>query len=91
MSLKRCEIIEWDLIGTWKYDVENDECIICRNNIMESCIECSNINKSDNCLCSKSSCNCYFHTHCINKWLKYNKNCPKHTTIKLNHIKLESM
>ena len=37
---KKFEIKKWNAVALWSWDLDVDMCAICRNNIMEPCIEC---------------------------------------------------
>ncbi len=37
---KRFEIKKWNAVALWAWDIEVDNCAICRNHIMDMCIEC---------------------------------------------------
>jgi RING-box protein 1 len=66
-------------IASWSFDINMDTCAICRNNIMDLCIECNasglDVN-STKCLCYSGTCNHVFHGHCITRWLKTRQVCP---------------
>eukprot|EP00484_Ammonia_sp_Unknown_P031116 CAMPEP_0197031282 /NCGR_PEP_ID=MMETSP1384-20130603/10334_1 /TAXON_ID=29189 /ORGANISM="Ammonia sp." /LENGTH=82 /DNA_ID=CAMNT_0042460789 /DNA_START=19 /DNA_END=264 /DNA_ORIENTATION=+ len=34
------EILKWNAVALWAWDIEVDNCAICRNHIMDLCIEC---------------------------------------------------
>ncbi|XP_039488921.1 RING-box protein 1B [Drosophila santomea] len=62
----------------WGWDVAVDNCAICRNHIMNLCIECQadpNANQ-DECTVAWGECNHAFHYHCIARWLKTRLVCP---------------
>lgn len=85
---KKCEIISWNATSFWKWDTDTTECTICRNHIMNSCIECSNSeNKAlnESCKIVTGKCGCSFHYHCIQNWIKSNSKCPHHTSVKWNY------
>ena len=31
---------KWNCIAFWKYNTDVDDCVICRNNLSETCINC---------------------------------------------------
>ncbi|KAM7275426.1 hypothetical protein ACFE04_017292 [Oxalis oulophora] len=37
---KRFEIKKWSAVSLWAWDIVVDNCAICRNHIMDLCIEC---------------------------------------------------
>ena len=37
---KRFEVKKWNAVAMWAWDIVVDNCAICRNHIMELCIEC---------------------------------------------------
>jgi RING-box protein 1 len=85
---KKCSIISWNATALWDLKVENNICILCRNNIMDVCVSCSSKNISE-CNIVTSTCNCVVHHHCIANYNKGNPNCPKHTSVKWEYIYIE--
>ncbi|CAI4050915.1 hypothetical protein N7582_005070 [Saccharomyces uvarum] len=76
---KRFEIKKWTAVAFWSWDIAVDNCAICRNHIMEPCIECQPkaMTDTDNeCVAAWGVCNHAFHLHCINKWIKTRDACP---------------
>lgn len=33
-------VFKWQAVGLWSWDIQVDNCAICRNHIMDLCIEC---------------------------------------------------
>lgn len=82
---KRFEIKKWTAVAFWSWDQTNETCAICRNHLMEPCIECQD--KVDNTAgkrvkCSRAvgNCNHSFHLHCISTWIKTRNSCPLDST-----------
>ncbi|KAH8233647.1 hypothetical protein KR026_010951, partial [Drosophila bipectinata] len=76
---KRFEVKKWNAVALWAWDIVVDNCAICRNHIMELCIECQATNGPipfDGCTLAWGACNHAFHFHCITRWLKTRQVCP---------------
>lgn len=74
---KRFEIKKWSAVAFWSWDIEVETCAICRNNIMDICIECQSSGASSSaCTVSWGNCNHIFHSHCISRWLESRPVCP---------------
>ncbi|GAA5922484.1 SCF ubiquitin ligase complex subunit HRT1 [Sporobolomyces koalae] len=86
---KRFEVKKWNAVALWSWDIVVDNCAICRNHIMDLCIECQ---ANQGSVTNEESdedpvrmipgtvawgvCNHAFHFHCINRWLKTRQVCP---------------
>ncbi|KAJ2965085.1 hypothetical protein NQZ79_g207 [Umbelopsis isabellina] len=40
LEKKRFEVKKWNAVALWAWDIVVDNCAICRNHIMDLCIEC---------------------------------------------------
>lgn len=79
-DFRRFGVRKWTAIALWSYDISVDNCAICRNHIMDKCIECQSVqeitNIDENCNIAWGKCSHVFHMHCISKWLNTRQVCP---------------
>lgn len=76
------EMLHWAPLAVWSWNIKEDTCTICRNNIMDMCIECSTNNRDGTmCHLSKGTCGHYFHHHCVDKWVQSQTICPNCTQL----------
>lgn len=75
---KRFQLKRWNAVALWSWDIQVDTCAICRNHIMDLCIECQanpGVSPTD-CNVAWGVCSHAFHMHCISRWLKTRNVCP---------------
>ncbi|SCU93269.1 LADA_0G02190g1_1 [Lachancea dasiensis] len=76
---KKFEVKKWTAVAFWSWDIAVENCAICRNHIMEPCIQCQPTAMTDcetECVAAWGVCSHAFHLHCINKWLQTRNVCP---------------
>ncbi|GME96787.1 hypothetical protein B5S32_g1427 [[Candida] boidinii] len=73
---KRFEIKKWTAVAFWSWDRTNETCAICRNHLMEPCIDCAGKDSRNKCPRATGVCNHSFHLHCISQWIKSRNVCP---------------
>lgn len=76
---QKFEVKKWTAVAFWSWDIVVETCAICRNHLMEPCIECqpnSINNLTEQCIAAWGVCNHAFHMHCIQRWLKSRAVCP---------------
>ncbi|EPR79402.1 hypothetical protein SLOPH_1850 [Spraguea lophii 42_110] len=78
---KFIRIKKWMPVALWSLDMKVETCAICRNHIMDTCVECQNsrILEDKECTVAWGMCNHAFHSHCISRWLKNKPVCPLDT------------
>lgn len=80
MPAKRFQVHKWQPIALWAYDIAVDNCAICRNHIMDKCIECQSVQEMTDydgtCSIAWGKCSHVFHMHCISRWLNTRQVCP---------------
>ncbi|EDO08319.1 RING-box protein 1A [Babesia bovis T2Bo] len=78
----RFTIKKWSAVALWNWKIAVDNCAICRNHIMDLCIECQTAeteeqtSNEEQCSVAWGACSHAFHLHCISKWLKTRHVCP---------------
>ncbi|KAI5148393.1 E3 ubiquitin-protein ligase RBX1 [Enteropsectra breve] len=79
-NIPEIKILGWDIVGLWSLDIQIKTCAICRNHIMDTCVECQNgLVDPQGCTFDRGKCGHAFHSHCISKWLNSKNVCPLDT------------
>jgi len=55
----------------WEWDVTNEVCAICRNEMVDSCMRCQAENTNKICTIVWGKCGHSFHHHCMQLWLEH--------------------
>lgn len=72
------KIKKWMPVAMWSLNMKIEVCAICRNHIMDICVECQDGSSEmeEECSIAWGKCNHAFHYHCISRWLKNKLVCP---------------
>jgi len=74
---KRVRVKKWNAVAFWAFDIENDVCAICHNQLMVPCITCeAEPHHAEECSVAWGQCSHSYHFHCITRWLKTRSTCP---------------
>lgn len=67
-----------NLIASSCLNIHNDICPICRCQITDKCLECTNKSNIEDIECNSvlGVCNHGYHLHCIQTWLQTKNVCP---------------
>lgn len=77
VSGKRVRVKKWNAVAFWSYDIENDTCAICHNQLMVPCITCeAEPHHAEECSVAWGQCGHSYHFHCITRWLRTRSTCP---------------
>ncbi|KAM9957710.1 hypothetical protein ACTFIW_012679 [Dictyostelium discoideum] len=70
------QLLKWNTVSAWHWDVNEECCGICRMAFDGCCVDCKI--PGDDCPPVWGVCNHAFHMHCILKWLNANElqQCP---------------
>ena len=69
------EVKKWNAVALWGWDIQVDNCAICRNSLMEPSIDNQALGV-DEVTIAWGVCNHCFHLECIQRWLKTRYVCP---------------
>ena len=68
---------KWNPVAMWSWDVQCDNCAICRVGIMNPCLNCQGKEEdAPHCIVVWGDCNHSFHNCCMMLWVKQNNRCP---------------
>ena len=78
-SKRQVEAKKHHAVCMWSWNVQVENCAICKNDISDLCIECQ-VNQvtsqGNDCQVGWGMCNHAFHHHCISRWIKTRATCP---------------
>lgn len=77
--MPKIKITKFIPVALWSLKTKMENCAICRNHIMDTCIECSSSFSGQECKICWGKCGHAFHKHCIKEWLKSKSICPLDT------------
>jgi len=76
-NVKQVKVKKWNAVAFWAYDIDNDVCAICHNQLMVPCITCeAEPHHAEECSVAWGQCGHSYHFHCITRWLKTRSTCP---------------
>eukprot|EP00456_Euglypha_rotunda_P021232 TRINITY_DN1828_c0_g1_i7.p1 TRINITY_DN1828_c0_g1~~TRINITY_DN1828_c0_g1_i7.p1 ORF type:complete len:126 (+),score=22.66 TRINITY_DN1828_c0_g1_i7:211-588(+) len=75
---KRVIVKKWNAVAYWAYNIDNDTCAICTNELMVPCLTTCEANPhlNEECTVAWGQCGHSYHFHCISNWLKKHSTCP---------------
>merc|ERR1711934_1156412 len=80
------ELKKVQMVSLWSWEVDVENCGICKESNHEVCINCLADGLTEGCDIAIGECNHAFHWHCIESWLKRRTTCPlDHTEWMLAH------
>jgi len=74
----RVIVKKWNAVAYWAYNMDNDTCAICTNELMVPCLTTCEPNPhlNEECTVAWGQCGHSYHFHCISNWLKKHSTCP---------------